>query len=427
MTLLLGIDVGTTRTKLVLWDRDDERILCTVSTVTPVIASTEGDSRDPDAVWTAIVLLFDELSSQIPYLDQVSGVSAASVGEEIVFVDEKGRSIGPIATWYAAHPPASAVSDRPSNRIASWYALRARSLDSLPGATGFTDLGSYVLMRFAALTHAFTDPTHASRMGLLRDDVLEWSSARLASCGIAHLEPPQIIPCGHQVGTLSAEMAGLTGLPVGVPVRAGAHDHIAAAHAAGVREAGQAFISSGTSETQLVLTSAPWHELSSSKRPGVDYGASVDNELRYLHVSHPAGRRVAAICANDPLGRSVAKLYQSLDAMLDDSGLRIRPDAPPKDGAVRELFTELKQQAVVAADTYLELAQLGQTESGGVTVTGVPTTQHSWRRIRAHFAPTALTFSDVPEASGVGAALLAAGPISAPPRTDLHTQQNGAS
>lgn len=418
MTLFLGLDIGTTRTKLLLWDATRHCVVDVVSTGTPVSKSPRGDTRDPDAVLNVALDLARTLASRGADLSQVHGISAASVGEESVFVDHRGHSIGPIATWYAPRSGAAIATDGPSNTLATWYAIRERTAQSLSGATGFTDLGSYVLMRLAGRTLPVTDITHASRTGMLSDDSPEWNSSRLESCGAASLTAPEIVSSGELIGELTAEIACVTGLPAGTPVRAGSHDHIVAAHAAGVRSDGQVFISSGTSETQLVLTAAPWKEVATLERPGLEFGGSVDRNLRYLHVSQPAGVRVAEICGTDHAGRSIEELYEALDGCFDGSGARDDSDA-----TVVRLLAELEEQARTAAQTTKELTRFGNTVPRSITVAGVPTTQPSWRMIRQRFSEHDLVFIDLDEASAVGAAMLAAGPPS-PPRYDARRVTN---
>lgn len=425
MTLTIGIDIGTTRIKLVLRDLSHERTLCAVSTSTPVLRCDAGDTRDPDAVWQALLSLFDEMRTRTVEIDRVSGVSAASVGEEIVFVDNEGRSVSPISTWYSSHHDETDIMDRPINQMASWYAIRRQNRESITNATGFTDLGSYLLMRLAGRSLPVTDLTHACRTGLLRDDAPEWSPDRLKSCGVEHLTPPEILLPGEDIGQLSAEVSLRTGLPVGIPVRIGAHDHIAAAHAAGVHSAGQVFISSGTSETQLLLTSLPWKDLSALERPGLEFGSSVSEGLRYLHMSHPAGRSVAEICADDEHGRSIGDLYEALECLLDDSCDMLSPHSAQIDPAAVQLFQELERQARVSAESTQYLTSLGRLKPRSVTIVGVPTMQRVWRTIRARFARTELVFGTVLEASAVGAALLAAGSVPTSGDADHQSQQNG--
>lgn len=410
MNLFLGLDIGTTRTKLLLWDATRQSVVDVASTGTPVSMSPRGDTRDPDAVLEVALDLARTLASRNADLSRVRGISAASVGEETVFIDHRGRSIGPIATWYAPHSDAATGTDSPSNTLASWYAIRDRTAQSLSGATGFTDLGSYVLMRLAGRTLPITDITHASRTGMLSDDSPEWNRSRLKNCGAANLTAPEIVSSGELIGELTAEIARDTGLPVGTPVRAGSHDHIVAAHAAGVRSDGQVFISSGTSETQLVLTAAPWKDVAALERPGLEFGGSVDRNLRYLHVSQPAGARVAEICGADTAGRSIEEIYEALDGCVDGSGAREDSDA-----TVVRLREELEEQARIAAQTTTELTRLGNTVPRSIIVAGVPTTQPSWRAIRRRFSERELVFADLDEASAVGAAMLAAGPPSPAP------------
>lgn len=398
----LGLDVGTTRTKAVLVD-DDGRALATASAPTPVRRDGTGpDRRDPAAVLDALVALIREVGrhSGPDGLDAVRGVSLASVGEELVYLDANGEATGPVPCWYVEQP-ASTDPLAPPHRLAGWYSLRALAAAGdvvLDRALSFTDLGSHLLQRLTENAAPAMDLSHASRTGMLARDAVEWSSDALSATGAGRLVPPALVHSGDELGRLSSAAASLTGLPAGIPVVAGGHDHLCAAFAAGTRETGDVFVSVGTSESQLLLTAEPWETLAAREDEGVEVGFFVDGAHRYVHAAQPSGRRVA-------------ELLEAAGATPDDlPALYGRMEAGAADDALAAaLLAELTRQAESAAALTERLAAVAQTAPERLRAGGAPVAFALWRRLREERARVPLQFVQTPELAGVGAALLAAG------------------
>lgn len=410
MSLTLGLDIGTTRTKALLLDTATAQTVAVVSTATPVTRSDDGDLRDPEQVWHAIVGLLADLRGQGAPVHLVTGVSAAAVGEEIVFLDARGAPTGPIPCWYVEHSAAVDDPDAPPHALASWYAIRAASAaGALDAATTFTDLGSWVLLRIAGSAAAVTDRTHASRTGLLDATEGTWSPARLASCGIAHLQPPELVDSGARIGEACRSAAAELGIPAGTPVHAGAHDHLCAAVAAGVNRSGDVFLSVGTSETQLMLVDLPWSELAALERPDLEIGHFADGRHRYLHAARPSGRRVADLVADDPSGRDVGAVYTALGTVTAevDGVTTLRAEADDRDATAARLFRELRRQAREAAGLTVALETAAGRPAERIRIAGSPTRHELWRRVRQQDALRPVEFVTLDEPSAVGAALLA--------------------
>ncbi|WP_173923104.1 FGGY family carbohydrate kinase [Agromyces sp. Marseille-P2726] len=421
MTITLGLDIGTTRMKAVVYDAAAGMAMASVSLATPVVRDAAGDRRDPEAVWLSTVELCHRLAHEGAPLDRIDGVSVAAVGEEIVFLDEQGRSTGPVSCWYVDH--SSDVDDvtAPPHALASWYAVRAAIRGEDPAvrsAVAFTDLGSSVLLRLAGARLPIMDRTHACRTGLLDADHGGWSSARLASSGIAHLRTPELVDSGARIGVVDAGAAEELGIPADIPVRAGAHDHLCAALAAGVSEPGDVLLSVGTSESQLMLVDASWPEVAALERPGLEVGYFVDGRLRYLHAARPSGRRVADLVAADPAGRGIAEMYAALSAIIDPTASDapvLLQNAEGIDPSAAALFHELHRQATDAAELTSMLEQAAGRPAGRIRITGSPVQHEIWRRLRRSTAGRPVEFVGVEEPSAVGAGILAASAASRRP------------
>jgi xylulokinase len=82
----------------------------------------------------------------------------------------------------------------------------------------------------------------------------DWSDALLAATGLTRAHMPALVE-GHQVsGHLSADAARELGLPQGIPVVGGAGDNAASAIGIGAVQAGDSFVSLGTSGVLFSVT-----------------------------------------------------------------------------------------------------------------------------------------------------------------------------
>jgi sugar (pentulose or hexulose) kinase len=394
MKLFLGIDIGTTRTKLVVWDSLSARVVTTVSAPTPSIRA-DVDHRDHDAVWSTVEELMGDLSPQIRAT--IRGIAVASVGEEIVLLDAHGRSLAPTPCWYTlAERRQSPTCDR---TIMSWQLFsdyRDTDPELLRRAAGFTDIASAVAMRMAGLdaSAAFMDLSHASRTGLLGPDG-SWSSTALEQSGAALTAgPPTLVESGTRIADIARPVADAWGLPQRVSVHAGGHDHFCGALAAGADEVGDVFVSVGTSESIAQLIPRPLRDdLSASG----EHGFYVTDDLAYLHRSQPSGRSIAALL----------EAHGSAD--LDDLYEELSSDAPQAiTPAARSLEQELQRQAVDSAATIDALVTATAVPARRIIIGGVPTATPYWRGIRAAELDDRAIFVESPELAGTGAAMLAA-------------------
>lgn len=113
---------------------------------------------------------------------------------------------------------------------------------------------AYVAGRLCGLSadEAFIDRTHLHFTNLTDTAAASWSDELIERFGIDRRVLPRIVDPVDVVGSVTAEMAEVTGLPAGTPLAAGAGDQTAASLGAGVADPGQAFDSAGTASVLAV-------------------------------------------------------------------------------------------------------------------------------------------------------------------------------
>lgn len=291
MSLLLGIDIGTTHCKAALY-KEDGTLVGLASRPTPTVDDGGGSAHwEPGELWNTVVAIVRETVAKAEQAghsrDEIVGAAASSPGEAGTLLDAQGRELCPFIAWYDPRTipqkdwwarimsleAISEVTGLPLDHIYSvnklmW--LREHAPDAWNRATSWVIAADWVGFRLTGIP--FTSASLASRSMVYDLRTGEWSSELLEVCGVpARLLPPPV-DSGTAIGTILPEVAKELGLPPGVKVAAGGLDHLCAALASGITEPGHLLNSMGTAEVVLSLMS----ELPASlNHPGITLGSYV--------------------------------------------------------------------------------------------------------------------------------------------------------
>ena len=265
MPLLLGLDLGTTSLKAVLYDSDSGLILRTAARPTPVDHPREGWSEhDPQALWQAVVSVIREAAQGQP----VAGLAISSMAEAGVLVDKDGNALTPIIAWFdrRSEPQAAWIEKTipvdelfritgqrvsPSFGVVKLLWLRDNMPQVYRQGARWLPVPSYILWR---LTGALAvDYTIAARTLLFDQRTLDWSRTLLEAFDLPPSLFPPVFPGGRIVGDLTPQAAEETGLPRSTLCALGGHDHLCATFAGGAHTTGAVTDSSGSANALLML------------------------------------------------------------------------------------------------------------------------------------------------------------------------------
>ncbi|MCX7707601.1 MAG: FGGY family carbohydrate kinase, partial [Anaerolineae bacterium] len=259
--LLIGLDVGTTATKALLFDAEG-RVLASASRGYRLITPQPGwVEQDPEDLWGAVVEVLRELSGRAAGHGRVVALCLSSQGGTTIPVDATGRALANAFSWMdqRAVEEAAAVEAR-------WGAEFIRATTGWPLGRGLPLLhiawfrrhrpdefasGHYFLFVNDFVGYRLTgqlcmDPSDASITQLLDLATGDWDERLLESAGIRREQLSPIRPSGTPVGRLTAEAARSTGLSTETLLVNGAHDQYCAALATGVTRPGRVLLSCGT-------------------------------------------------------------------------------------------------------------------------------------------------------------------------------------
>lgn len=272
MGLLLGIDLGTTGCKAVVYEQDgtlrgESYLEYGLITRSPTVIE-----QDPQAWWDltcrAIHLALDAADVD---RSAVRGLSVSSQGISFVLLDGQGRLLGNAINWLdsrASEESALILEHCLAERLFAITGKRAAPFYVLPKLLWLRkhrpDLwqqARMVLMGHDYLVYRFCGETvtdHSMAGGTLLYDLqtLDWSAELLETFQISRDMLPAIQWSGTPVGTLRPEIAESLRLPSDTVVSVGGQDQKCAALGAGIQD-GTATLSLGTASAIVQVMDRP--------------------------------------------------------------------------------------------------------------------------------------------------------------------------
>ncbi len=272
MTLLLGLDVGTTGVKAVVY-RTDGIAVSSAAFPTPTHIPRPGWAFfRPEELWDTVVTVIRRALADVPDPGQIASVAVAAVGESGVLLDASGAAISdsiawydnrtrPQAAWLADHIGKDTLFARSGLSLQPIFSLnkllwhREYEPDIWRRSVRWLMLADYIAFMLSG--EIATDLSLASRTLLLDLHEKRWDDRTLAQTGIDPEMLAPLVPGGTALGHVTAAAAAATGLPRTAMVAAGGHDHVCGALAAGVTRPGQMMNSLGTAEAFFLPTTQP--------------------------------------------------------------------------------------------------------------------------------------------------------------------------
>ncbi|MFT9078535.1 xylulokinase [Ethanoligenens sp.] len=263
MSYLLGIDVGTSGTKSVLFN-EHGAVLASATREYPLYQPCNGwAEQDPDDWWDASVeTVRSVLQTAAIQPADIAGVGISGQMHGLVLLDGKGNVLRKAILWCDQRTAAQCEE-------ITWLVGRARLIEitANPALTGFTagkilwvrenepaiyEKCCHILLpkdyiRYKLTGEFATDVSDASGMQLLDVPGRKWADEVLEKLEIERSLLCRVYESAEVTGTVHRQAAEVTGLAFGTPVVGGAGDNAAAAVGTGVVRDGRAFTTIGTS------------------------------------------------------------------------------------------------------------------------------------------------------------------------------------
>ncbi len=263
MEYLIGVDLGTSGTKTVLFDRDGN-IIAHAGAEYPLYQEHNGWAEQaPEDWWHAAASTIHSVLTESG-IDpaNVKGVGLSGQMHGLVMLDRQGAVLRKAIIWCDQR-----TGEECRELTEKIGAQRLVEITANPAMTGFT-ASKILWVRnhepeiYAACAHILlpkdyvrymltgqfaTEVSDASGMQLLDVPNRQWSTELLDKLGIDPCLLGKVYESPEITGTITEAAAKITGLKAGTPVVGGAGDNAAAAVGTGVVRNGRAFTTIGTS------------------------------------------------------------------------------------------------------------------------------------------------------------------------------------
>lgn len=440
MTVVIGLDLGTTACKAVALAVDG-RVLAATDSTYPMHHPQPGRSeQDVHDVWRGAAEALRALAEQCAG-QEFAALCLSGAMHSALPVDDAGEPLAPAMTWADNRAAATAerlrrecdahaVYERTGCPLRSTYhPARLRWWgDEAPGiarrAARFAMIKDWVLFQ---LTGQWAiDLGMASTSGLLNIHTLQWDDEALALAGVEAGQLPRLTGSKETAGMLTPAAADRTGLPAGLPVIAAGSDGGLANLGAGVTAPGQYVITVGTSGAMRKAVQTPhldpavrtWCYLLAEGHyfagGALNNGGLALQWVRdgfYGELDGEAGyARLLDDAANIPVGADGLLL---LPYLTGERSPHWRPDLSATAHGLRLGHTRahlaraaLEGVAFCLADIFEALHGEDEAMTGPVRLTGGVTRDRLWGQIIADVLGAPLSAVEVADASAIGAAAL---------------------
>ncbi|GGP12835.1 FGGY-family carbohydrate kinase [Oceanobacillus neutriphilus] len=269
---IISIDVGTTNTKVCLYQLPDFQLAEVVKFATPQLVKGTETDLDAEQLWGNILKALQKLSDAVKDAQQIKQITVSSFGQAIVLQDRQEKVIPPTIAWFDPRTKAEAQEAKEilgEERIYEVTGINSHSNHSLTKLlwlkrhenTAFKRMHAWTCMSgFIAsrLTGVFaTDWSLASRTMLFDITKKTWDNKFIEMFELDVETFPHVVESGARVANIKESISEKTGLPKHVTVSIAGHDHMAGSISTGLQKQTEILNSTGTTEGLLLLADKP--------------------------------------------------------------------------------------------------------------------------------------------------------------------------
>jgi sugar (pentulose or hexulose) kinase len=251
MTYVMGIDLGSTSLKAIIFDLEGR-------TIAAASRPTELSHLDPDhptwafwepqKIWSGTAEAIREAVEKCDRPERIKGVAVTGFGMDGVPMDENGQWLYPFISWHCprTEPQSRLFSEKVgAGHIFSVSGKQVLSIDTIyrlmwmnehyPEIPEKTDKWLLIedFINFMLCGRKATDFSMASCTSVLDQRNGTWSGELIKQAGVDIRLFPEVLPSGTFLGEVHEQAARATGLPQGTPVILGGHDYLCSALAVG--------------------------------------------------------------------------------------------------------------------------------------------------------------------------------------------------
>ena len=292
MDYLMGIDLGSTSIKAVVYDENGN---LKASGSTPTQAShldkehPEWVFWDPDIIWQSVSQSVASALSELDG-DNIAAVAVTGWGMDGLSIDKAGEPLYPFISWHCTRTEPQRerfekmVGPEQIFQVSGTQMLTIHSAyrmmwimdtypEILPKAETWLPIEDFINYKLCGARG--TDHSMASCTALFDQKKRKWSEELIELAGVPRHIFPEVRDSGTKIGLVSREASSQCGLKEGTPVVLGGHDYHCAALAVGAYKPGTIMDITGTWEIMV----------SASEEANLDKSVFLSGLLLESHVA----------------------------------------------------------------------------------------------------------------------------------------------
>lgn len=260
---VIGVDIGTTSTKSVLFSEKGE-IISSYNIEYPLYSPTPDTAvQDPEEIMNAVMKTIKEviLSSNIP-LNDIVCVSFSSAMHSLIAVDDEGKPLSPCITWADNRSVkwADKIKDEmnghqiylrtgtpihPMSPLSKLLWMRKEQYELFSSASKFISIKEYVFYKLFG--QFVVDYSIASATGMFNLQELNWDEEALKVAGVTSSQLSKPVSTTFRLTGMDSKFAEEMGIPENVPFVVGASDGVLSNLGVNAIEPGSIAVTIGTS------------------------------------------------------------------------------------------------------------------------------------------------------------------------------------
>jgi len=272
--LLLGLDVGTTSLKAVLFDVDGALLSQASQEYPTVYPHPNWAEQDPDDWWRAACAVLPQVIAQAGADPRaIAGIGVSGQAPSVVPIGQDGAPLRPALLWLdrrsedqcawlrqtvgeAAITAVNGGRIDPYYLAPKWLWLRDHEPDTYRKTYAVLQANGYLIHRLCGAL--CMDVSHGPLTLFFDSRALRYDERLAGQMNLDLAQMPPIRACAEVVGEVTRAAAAATGLAPGTPVIAGMCDGTAAAVEAGLLRRGDAVEMTGQSTVLLICSDEPY-------------------------------------------------------------------------------------------------------------------------------------------------------------------------